>query len=93
MQQPEDGGTCTGTSRARVLWAPLAVFVRAETRGALLLVAAAVAALVWAGIDDAGYEAVWTARGAVQLGSWQVSMPLREWVNSGLMALFFFVVG
>jgi Na+/H+ antiporter NhaA len=60
--------------------------VRAETRGAALLVAAAALALIWANIPALDYEAVWNSPPAVTLGRWQLSLPLREWVNSGLLA-------
>src|SRR6059058_5447474 len=77
---------------AKATRGPLRVFVRAETRGAALLVAAAALALIWANIPALDYEAVWNSPLTVTLGRWQLSLPLREWVNSGLMT-FFFVVG
>jgi Na+/H+ antiporter NhaA len=36
---------------------------------------------------------VWTTRLSVLVGGWGVTLDLREFVNSGLMALFFLVVG
>jgi Na+/H+ antiporter NhaA len=72
---------------------PLQTFVRSETRGAALLLVACVLALVWANIPAARYETVWTTTLSVHLGSWQLSLSLREWINSGLMTFFFFVVG
>jgi Na+/H+ antiporter NhaA len=72
---------------------PLLTFVRSETRGAALLLAACVLALVWANVGAARYETVWTTTLSVHLGSWQLSMTLRDWINSGLMTFFFFVVG
>src|SRR6185503_12100037 len=52
-----------------------------------------VAAMVWVALDAASYETVWTTRLAVTLGDSEFALDLREWVNSGLMTLFFFVVG
>ena len=78
---------------AKATRGPVRVFVRAETRGAALLVAAAALALIWANVPALDYEAVWNTPLAVTLGRWQLSLPLREWVNSGLMTFFFFVVG
>jgi Na+/H+ antiporter NhaA len=43
--------------------------------------------------DAGSYERVWTTRLAIDLGRWGVALDLRDWVNSGLMTLFFFVVG
>jgi Na+/H+ antiporter NhaA len=82
-----------GRTIAKATRGPVQVFVRTETRGAGLLVAAAVVALIWANIPALDYEAVWDSPLAVMLGRWQLSLPLREWVNSGLMTFFFFVVG
>ena len=55
--------------------------------------AAAVAALAWANIDLSSYESVWHTELSIQVGASGISQDLREWVNSGLMTFFFFVVG
>ena len=68
-------------------------YLRTETGGALILFAATLAALVWANVDYGSYESVWTTNLSVQLGGEGISLDLRQWVNEGLMALFFFVVG
>ena len=57
------------------------------------MLVAAIAALVWANVDAASYEDLWSTELSIGLGDWSVSLDLREWVNSGLMTLFFFVVG
>jgi Na+/H+ antiporter NhaA len=72
---------------------PLRSFLQTETGSASVLLAATVAALVWANALPGTYEAFWHTRAALSVGSAGVSLDLREWVNSGLMALFFFVVG
>ena len=59
----------------------------------MALFAATVAALVWANIDVASYETVWSTHLSIGLGRWGVSLELRDWLNRGLMTLFFFVVG
>jgi Na+/H+ antiporter NhaA len=73
--------------------APLRLFIRTESGSAAVLLMAALAALVWANVDAASYERVWHTDLAVRLGHWGLSLDLREWINSGLMAFFFFVVG
>lgn len=73
--------------------APLRLFIRTESASAGILLTAAVAALVWANVDVASYERVWNTDLAVRLGHWGIRLDLREWVNTGLTALFFFVVG
>jgi Na+/H+ antiporter NhaA len=67
--------------------------VRTETGGAAFLLAAAVAALVWANVDASSYESLWRTTLSIDLGGAGVTLDLREWVNSGLMTFFFFVVG
>ena len=81
------------TAWARNLQTPLRTFLRTETGGAAVLLAATLAALIWANVDASSYEAAWSTVLSVRLGSGGVSLDLREWVNSGLMTLFFFVFG
>jgi NhaA family Na+:H+ antiporter len=54
---------------------------------------AAVVALVWANTAPATYAAVWQQTVTVGGGSLVLSKPLLLWINDGLMAVFFFVVG
>ncbi|MFI5913586.1 Na+/H+ antiporter NhaA [Dactylosporangium sp. NPDC051541] len=64
-----------------------------ESGSAGVLVGAIVAALVWANVDADGYERAWSTELALKVGSWALASDLRTWVNSGLMTLFFLVVG
>ena len=94
MSEERPAGAFSGrTAWARNLQTPLRVFLRTETASAVVLVGAAVAALVWINLSVSSYEAVWGARLSVRLAGAGVSLSLREWVNSGLMTLFFFVFG
>src|SRR5438270_320442 len=81
------------TAWARNLQTPLREFLRTETGGAAVLLAAAAAALVWVNVDAGSYDSVWSARLSIDLGGSSVTLDLRNWVNSGLMTFFFFVVG
>ncbi len=81
------------TAWARSLQAPLRDFLATETGSASVLLAAALAALAWANIDLSSYESVWRTKLSIQVGDSGISQDLREWVNSGLMTFFFFVVG
>jgi Na+:H+ antiporter, NhaA family len=58
------------------------------------LVAAAFLALVWANssIGDT-YDRFWRTEISIRFGDWSITEDLRYWVNDGLMALFFLVVG
>jgi Na+/H+ antiporter NhaA len=69
-------------------------FVATENSGAILLVLATMIALVWANSPwAAGYDALWATELGVSLGDLQLTHSLRDWVNEGLMAVFFFVAG
>jgi Na+/H+ antiporter NhaA len=82
------------TAWARNLGAPVRDFLSTETGGAVVLVAAAIVALVWANSPwPHSYESFWGTRLALSLGGHVLSGSLRQWVNEGLMALFFLVVG
>ncbi len=58
-----------------------------------MLAAAALAALAWANVDTGSYASVWGTELSIRLGDWTLAASLREWLNEGLMALFFLVVG
>ena len=81
------------TAWARSLQGPLRDFLATEIGSAVVLLAAAVAAIAWANIDHSSYESVWRTELSIEVGSSGISQSLREWVNNGLMAFFFFVVG
>ncbi|HWY18687.1 MAG TPA: Na+/H+ antiporter NhaA [Solirubrobacteraceae bacterium] len=82
------------TAWARNLGAPVRDFLSTETGGAAVLVVAALAALVWANSPwPHSYESFWSTRLALSLGGHVLSGSLRQWVNEGLMALFFLVIG
>jgi Na+/H+ antiporter NhaA len=84
----------TGTTAwARNLPTPLRSFLRTETGGAVVLLAAAAAALIWVNVGARSYQRVWSTQLSIHLGGSDVLLDLRGWVNSGLMTLFFFVVG
>ncbi len=72
---------------------PLRTFLRTETGSASVLAGATVAALVWANISISSYDKFWATQLSFLVGSSGVVIDLREFVNSGLMALFFLVVG
>lgn len=68
-------------------------FLRAETGSGGVLFAATAIALIWANVNGASYQQVWTTPLSVHLGESAVSMDVRHWINSGLMTFFFLVVG
>ena len=73
---------------------PVDEFVHDEASGGLLLMACAVLAMVMANTGLATmYEGILHTRLTVTLGGYAVSHTVHYWINDGLMALFFFVVG
>ncbi len=72
----------------------LRAFLATETGSAGLLLAAALLALVWAN-SPAGdlYQDLWHTTLTVEVDGYGVSEDLAHWVNDGLMAFFFYVVG
>ena len=86
-------GFVARTAWSRNVATPLLRFLRTETGGALILLAAAIAALIWANVDYASYRNVWATELSLRIGHAGISQDLRHWVNDGLMVLFFFVVG
>src|ERR671910_881426 len=73
---------------------PVREYVATENASAAVLLAATVAAVVWANSATSGsYGGVWDTEVALSFGSAELTLDLRHWVNDGLMVFFFFVVG
>jgi Na+/H+ antiporter NhaA len=81
------------TAWARRLGTPLRRFLRTETGSAAVLVAAALAAVGWANLDASSYATVWGTQLSIAVAGRGLSEDLRTWIDSGLMAFFFFVIG
>ncbi|REK12507.1 MAG: Na+/H+ antiporter NhaA [Actinobacteria bacterium] len=73
---------------------PLTDFLRTESGGAAVLLAATALALLWANSPFAdGYVSFWGTELSIGWGDLSITEDLQHWVNDGLMAIFFFVVG
>ena len=81
------------TAWTRNLQTPLRRFLQTESGSAAVLLLATVAALVWANVDNGSYERIWNTELSVRLGTMSLSQSVRGWVSTGLMTLFWFVVG
>ena len=78
----------------RFLVRPFQTFIRLEAASGILLLIAAVVALVWANSPLAeSYFRLWGTTVTAAVGGFAISKPLLLWINDGLMAIFFFVVG
>ena len=69
-------------------------FFKHDSAGGILLVIMAILAMIMANSPIAsGYQWFLDIPVEVQIGSLEVAKPLLLWINDGLMALFFFLVG
>ncbi len=73
--------------------APLRRFLLTESGSAGVLVGAVVLALVWANLGRHSYDALWSTEVSLRVGRHALSDDLRGWLDSGLMTLFFLVIG
>jgi len=73
---------------------PFEDFIHQESTSGLLLMATAILALVLANSGLSGfYHHLVHTPVSINIGDWMLEKSLHHWVNDGLMALFFFVVG
>ena len=73
---------------------PFEEFIHRQTTSSLLLMGTAVVALILANGPWAdAYTHIMHAPVSLSVGSWSLNMSLHHWINDGLMAMFFFVVG
>lgn len=74
--------------------AALKNFLRLESSAGILLVLATIAALLVSNSPLSGlYERLLNVPLVIALGELSVDKPLLLWINDGLMALFFFLIG
>lgn len=84
----------TQTTKQRRRGTPLREYIATENASAVVLLAATLLALLWANSPwSASYDELWGTELAIRLGGAELSQDLRHWIDDGLMALFFFVVG
>lgn len=92
---PEHGITYAPWERAfSKIISPFEEFIHRQTTSGLLLMGMAIVAMFLANsflADD--YHHFLHIPLSLNIGTWSISMTLHHWVNDGLMAIFFFVVG
>lgn len=77
-----------------LLMKPVQDFIRMEASGGILLLAAATVALLWANSPwGASYQSIFQTKMEVGYGNFGLNKPLILWINDGLMAIFFLLVG
>ncbi len=79
---------------AERLVGPFHRFAQTESASGLVLLACAALALLWSNSAwSDSYARLWEQTVTVGSAAWGVSMSLQRWINDGLMAVFFFLVG
>ncbi len=69
-------------------------FMRLESAGGILLLGAAILAILMANSPFASvYGGLLDTTVAIQIGTLAINKPLMLWINDGLMAIFFFLIG
>jgi NhaA family Na+:H+ antiporter len=69
-------------------------FAKLEAAGGILLLVSTIVALVWANSPWAEtYNELWNMHVSIGFGRFFLSETRLEWINDGLMSIFFFLVG
>lgn len=85
--------TSKGPPIAQVLQ-PFQDYMKNEASGGILLLLCTAIAILWANSPWAQeYVRVWQTPLTIGVGEWVLSKPALLWINDGLMAVFFFLVG
>ncbi|MCK0156800.1 Na+/H+ antiporter NhaA [Cellulophaga sp. F20128] len=78
----------------RILLTPFQKFVKIESLAGMLLFGATIIALLWANSPfGAIYESLWQYEIGISFHTFELKKPLILWINDGLMAIFFFLIG
>jgi NhaA family Na+:H+ antiporter len=72
---------------------PLTRLSKTEAFSGFFLIGSFVAAIVWSNISPSGYNQFWQQTISIGFNNNLIQKPLLIWINDGLMAFFFFVVG
>lgn len=73
---------------------PFQEFLHRQTSGGIILFICTILALMWANSPwSEVYFSAWQSKLTLAFGPYELSKPLILWINDGLMAVFFFVVG
>ncbi|HEX4666991.1 MAG TPA: Na+/H+ antiporter NhaA [Chthoniobacterales bacterium] len=83
-----------GATSIERLTKPFEEFARLESSGGILLIACTVVALLWANSPwGDSYFTLWHTRLTVGFARAALSKEIHFWINDGLMAVFFLLVG
>ena len=73
---------------------PFQKFVKIESFSGILLLIATIIALIWANSPyKDSYQSIWQFKIGFATDIFELHKPLLLWINDGLMAIFFFLIG
>lgn len=74
--------------------APVNKFIHLEYTGGIVLFASVLIAIIWANSPyHEAYHHLWEIKLSIGIDQYILNKPLHIWINDGLMAIFFFVIG
>ncbi len=83
-----------GSTTIEALTRPFGEFARLESSGGILLICCTLAAMLWANSPwSHGYFELWHTKLTVGFAQATLSKEIHFWINDGLMAIFFLLVG
>ncbi|MBU1011665.1 MAG: Na+/H+ antiporter NhaA [Bacteroidetes bacterium] len=78
----------------KIILSPFQKFVKIESFSGILLLIATIIAMLWANSPfGESYQSLWQYKIGFSTQNFELSKPLLLWVNDGLMAIFFFLIG
>lgn len=78
----------------KLLITPFQKFVKIESFSGILLFCSTIFALVWVNSPYSYlYNSLWQYKLGISIHNFEIYKPLLLWINDGLMALFFFLIG
>lgn len=78
----------------KIFITPFQKFAKMESLSGILLFAATIIAFIWANSPfQNAYHALWQYRVGFMNENFTLNKPLILWINDGLMAIFFFLIG
>ena len=94
LQQRLETGVGFREPPIRQIVRPFQEFFQIEASSGIVLIAMTVIALLWANSPWAErYFQLWETEAGIVFGQFHLEMHLSHWINDGLMAIFFFLVG
>src|SRR5688500_7069783 len=69
-------------------------FFRSEKTGGIILILCSIASIIIANLSiGSEYQALWHRHADFPLANLKLNLSVEEWINDGLMAVFFLMVG